>query len=103
MLAQGMNLPGKPLSLKLEVLGGRQIIQDMREYSLNLRDMYGARHNMKAVGLERITEGKHKPMVKLLSGTFPGDKEDVAGAFYRPHGKVNVVLGVKVTTLQGQV
>ena len=66
MLAQGMNLPGKPLSLKLEVLGGRQIIQDMREYSLNLRDMYGARHNMKSVGLERITEVKHTPMIVLL-------------------------------------
>ena len=38
-------------------------------------------------------------MVKLLRGMFPEDKEDVAGAFFRPPGKVDVVLG-KVTTLQ---
>ena len=39
-LTQVMNLPIRPLSLKLKVFGGRQIIKDTREYSLNLRDMY---------------------------------------------------------------
>ena len=61
--------------------------------------MYGPRHKVKAVWLECITEVKHAPMVKLLRGMFPEDKEDVAGAFFRPPGKVDVVLG-KVTTLQ---
>ena len=61
--------------------------------------MYGASHNMKAVGLEHITEVKHAPLVKLLRGMFPGYKEDVAGAFYRPHGKVDVVAGMASRSL----
>ena len=99
VLAQGMNLPRKTLSLKLKVMGGRQIIQDTREYSLNLRHMYGARHNMKAVGIEPITEVKYAPMVKLLRGRFPGAKEYVVGAFSRPHRKVDVVLGMASRSL----
>ena len=97
--AQGMNLPSKPLSLKLEVLRGRQIIQNKREYSLNLRNMYGARHNMKAVGLERIKEVEHALRVKLLRSIFPEAKEDVAEVFSRPHGKVDMVLGMKSRSL----
>ena len=88
MLARGMNLPSRLLLLKLEVLGGKLITQDTREYSLTLRDQHGTRQRMRAVGIKYITEVKRTPKVKHLRGIFPEAKSDAAEAFSRPYGRV---------------
>ena len=38
-------------------------------------------------------------MIKLLRGMFPEAREDEAGAFSRPHGKLDVALGMASRSL----
>ena len=76
-----MNLPSRPLHLKLQVLGGKLITQDTREYSLTLKDMHGTRRSVRAVGIQCITEVKRAPNVKHLKGRFPEAKADTEKKF----------------------
>ena len=96
---EGMNLPSGPLALSLEVLGNKMVNQDTREYSLIINDMHWTRHSVTALGLESIAGVKHAPDVKILSRMFPNSNKDIIKAFDRPHGNVDVMLGMESRSL----
>ena len=73
--------------------------KDTREYSLILMDRHGSRHSIKAVGLESIAEVKHAPDGKPFRHMFPNRNKDIIRAFDRPHGNVDVMLGMELSRL----
>ena len=61
--------------------------------------MHGDQHNIQAIGLESLTEGEHAPEVAKLRRFFPEACKEATKAFSRPHGKIDIKLGMSSRSL----
>ena len=98
-LAKWMKLPSKPTCLTKRVLGDKHKNEQTRIYSLSLADMYGKEHMIQAIGLDSLTEVESAPKAMKLKELFPQAGKEAGKAFNRPHGNVNVMLGMASRSL----
>ena len=93
-LTETLMLPGQVILLLLKVLGHRHEERRLQDYVLSITDMYGKKHLIQAVGVNKITEVERAPKIRDLVRMFPGAGKEQARVFNRPYGTVHLLLGM---------
>jgi len=94
-LARELHLQGNPISVSIKVVDGQYEEESTMLYQLALEDSAGARHVVEAIGMNSLTEVAPAPHVSSLAHLFPEMPPQAAAAFTRPHGRVDVMLGMR--------
>ena len=93
-LAKKLWLPSKPLSLSIRVLEDRHRHKQTRVSMISQTYMQGRRHHIQAICMNSLTAVSRSPAVPELYKHFPETDQEPSKAFNRPHGKVQVMLGM---------
>ena len=94
-LAAQLQLPGTPHTLHIRVLDQEYRETPTMAYHLDLVDMAGVVHRVEALGMHSITDVQAAPETTSLARLFPGAPPAAAAAFSRPHGAVNLMIGMR--------
>ena len=103
-LAESLLLPSQLTVLSLTVPGHQRDEQYTHTYIVTLTDQHGARPTVQAIGVDNITvvepapEVEHDQLVKL----FPGTEQEKVHSFIRPHGRVQLMLGMEMCFLHSR-
>ena len=94
-LARRLQLPSTPTSLFIRVLDQQYRERPTMVYFMNVVDMQGTTHRIEAIGMDSLTDVAPAPEVSTLATLFPSAPPAATAAFRRPHGVVQLLLGMR--------
>ena len=65
-----------------------------KAYRFDLKDAHGTKHEVRAVSMDSIAEMEETREVENVVNLFPGVVHEAKLALTRPHGTVNVLIGM---------
>ena len=98
-LAHHLNMTSEQVAIKVMAPKEQHGPGHARVYSFSLTDSKGANHEVSAIGVDTITSMAEADRVKDLVMLFQEATRQAKQAFVRPHGTLNVLLGMASRSL----
>ena len=98
-LSRDLGQASEQITIKVKVPERQQKIHQTKAYRFDLTDAQGTKHEVRAVGMDSKAVVEETREVKDLVNLFPGAVNKAKLAFNRPHGTVNMLIGMATRSL----
>ena len=97
VFAQKAGLVGTKVAYWLVVVGHERVLRHTTLYTLHLEDNTGVRHEVKAYGIDQISQDSVVLDLHGIRAVFPGAPRDV---YDRPDGPIDLLIGSMYKNIQ---